>query len=119
MMNESTDPHIKTFLKVYPPDFPWGNNVPPWRIEDTIKLIGSHVHSFSEFLTQFAAPSHGNGVLKFFSNASSPTIFEWNSANGWRSDWTKWRNRLIVFAYDWSGSLFGFDSARKKSGELP
>jgi len=118
MMNQPTDSRIKTFLAAYSPDSGWEKNGPAWGVEDTAKLLGSDVRSFTGFLSQFAAPSHGNGVLKFLSRISTPSLSEWNSDKGWRSDWPQWRDRLIVFAYDWNGSQFGFDPARKANGEL-
>jgi hypothetical protein len=59
-----------------------------------------------------------NGVVKFLSQVSTPDLFQWNSADGWSSDWQQWRDRLIVFAYNWNGSLFGLDPGRKKNGNL-
>jgi hypothetical protein len=118
MMSQSMESSVKKFLAAYPPDFGWEKSAPAWGVEDTVKLLGSDLPPFTGFVSQFAAPSHGNGVLKFLSRISTPSLFEWNSDNGWWSDWRQWRNRLIVFAYDWNGSLFGLDLARKENGEL-
>ena len=118
MKNQLADSHIKRFLAAYPPDSSWEKKGPAWGIEDTVGLIGSDSSRFTEFLSQFAAPSHGNGALKFMSNISTPTVSEWNSGKGWKADWSRWRDRLVVFAYDWNGSQFGFDPARKSRDEL-
>jgi hypothetical protein len=118
MMDRPTESLVKTFLASYPPDFDWGKSEPAWEEEDTVKLLGSDSSFVTAFLSQFAAPSHGNGVLKFLSRISAPSLFEWNSDKGWRSDWPQWRDCLAVFAYDWNGSQFGFDLSRKGSGEL-
>lgn len=117
-MDRATESSVKTFLTAYPADFPWETNEPAWGVEDTIKLVGSDSPGFTGFMSQFAAPSHGNGVLKFLSRISKPSFFEWNSGGGWRSDWSQWRDRLIVFAYDWNGSLFGLDRAQMENGSL-
>jgi hypothetical protein len=116
-MNTSADSSHPIFLKAYPPDSDWGEKEPRWGVEDTVRILGTDVRSFTEFLLRFAAPSHGNGALKFLSNSSKSTIFEWNSLKGWKSDWPQWRDRLTVFAYDWNGSQFGFDSVRKRGTE--
>jgi len=118
MKNQPMESCVKTFLAAYPSDFCWGENGPAWGVEDTVKLLGCDSPPLTSFLSQFAAPSHGNGVLKFLSRISTPSLFEWNSDKDWRSDWSQWRDRLIVFAYDWNGSQFGFDPARKGNGEL-
>jgi hypothetical protein len=111
------EPWINTFLAAYPPDFSW-EHASAWGIEDTVKLLGVDSPGFTGFMSQSAAPSHGNGVIKFLSKVSTPSLFEWNSNDGWWSNWAQWRNRLIVFAYDWNGSLFGLDPGRKRNGNL-
>lgn len=118
MMNQSMESCAKTFLAAYPSDYGWEKSGPPWGVEDTVKLFGSDSPSVTAFLSQFAAPSHGNGILKFLSRISTPSLFDWNSDKGWRSDWPQWRDRLIVFAYDWNGSQFGIDPSRKGKDEL-
>jgi hypothetical protein len=118
MITQPMSSGARDFLAAYPSDFGWERNGSAWGVEDTVNLLGSDSSPFTEFMSQFAAPSHGNAVLKFFSRLSIPTLFEWNSDKGWRPDWPKWRERLVVFAYDWNGSQFGFDLARKRSGEL-
>jgi hypothetical protein len=109
---------ILKFLETYPPDFGWEKAASPWRRDCTIGLLGTELAVFTQVLAQVAAPSHGNGVFKFLSEISTPTLSEWNSREGWKSDWPQWRDRLIVFGYDWSGSLFGFDPARRSADEM-
>ena len=53
-----------------------------WSDEDAIELFGSRNQFFSGFLSEFAAPSHGKGILKFLSKTSDPNIFDWNSQKG-------------------------------------
>src|SRR5262245_13774101 len=117
-MNQSTDMYIQDFLKAYPADFGWQKSSPAWGRNDTIELFGADFAVFTEVLAKMAAPSHGNGVFKFLSAISTPTLFEWNSAEGWQGDWPQWRNRLLVFGYDWNGSLFGFDPTRRQTNEM-
>lgn len=78
-MNQPMESPVKTFLAAYPSDFGWEKNGPAWGVEDTVKLLSSDSPPFTVFLAQFAAPSHGNGVSKFLSRVSTPSLFEWNS----------------------------------------
>jgi hypothetical protein len=46
-----------------------------------------------------------------------PSLVSWNTPSGWSKEWSGWRDRLVVFGYDWLGRLLGFDRARVLDGE--
>jgi hypothetical protein len=89
-----------------------------WESADTRRLFGYQPELFTALMNSVPVTSRGNGILKFLHVQSTPSAFDWNSEAGWKSDWAKWKDRLQVFAYDWSGSQFGLDQDRRAGQEL-
>jgi hypothetical protein len=92
-----------------------------WSSENVEKLLGGRVTGFSEFLTLVAHTSYEGGLIRFLlpHHQSNPlSLYSWNSSEGWTDTWTKFKERLFVFAYDWLGRQIAFDRERIVSGEL-
>lgn len=81
------------------------------------ELLGYRLTDYTEFLTEVARSSFAGGLIRFLLPQTDPSIFSWNSPEGWVSDWKQWDGRLVVFAYDWLGRQISFDLARREDDE--
>lgn len=109
--------HFVRFLRQYPPDAGARGPASDWTTQNTVKLVGGDPRCFTEFLSGPARESFGQGVLRFLLPDSRPSLVSWNSPLGWQASWLPWKDRLVVFAYDWLGRQIGFDRQRVQSGE--
>ncbi len=76
-----------------------------WTEKETRELLGRDLPTFTTFLAERARSSVGGGVLRFLLPQTDPSLLEWNSRGGWRSDWAS-APPGVVFATDWLGRLF-------------
>ncbi len=65
-------------------------------------LISEAGHTF---LSTTAARSYGGGLLRFGADIVAPALIAWPHAG-----------RLLPFAYDWMGRVYGLDTARTVNG---
>lgn len=72
---------------------------------------------FLEFLNS-AHDSYARGAIRFLIPDSTFPLDIWTIEGGWGEDWGVWRDQYRVFAYDWHGRLFAFDTFRLR-GEEP
>jgi hypothetical protein len=92
-----------------------------WSLKSVEKLLGGQpVTGYSEFLRLAVHSSFEGGLIRFLlpGQSSLPSLSSWNSAAGWASHWSRYKKRLIVFAYDWLGRQIAFDHKRTISDEL-
>lgn len=86
---------------------------------EQIRYIGYKPNGYAEFLTNVAQSSFEKGLIRFLLPQESlfPSLYTWNSSNGWIDSWKGYQKRLFVFAYDWLGRQISFDRERIISGE--
>jgi hypothetical protein len=103
------------FASAFQPDAQAVGPFPMWSEHDTRQLLGQSVPAFTAFINRSAHSSFNSGLFRV---RRAEHLLGWNQTNGWRSDWPQCA-RLIVFASDWRGRLFGFDLHRKSDAGPP
>jgi hypothetical protein len=96
------------------------NRAAAWSDEQTEELLGCRPALFTEWQMVNGSASYAKGLIRFVmpdGTAGALSLRQWNGANGWAFSWPLYRNRLIVFAYDWLGRQIALDIARKHQGE--
>jgi len=76
-----------------------------WSPQDTKALVGRDVPLFTLFMAERSRSSFGGGLLRFLLPQTRPSITDWNSRDGWHSDWPSVPGGF-VFASDWLGRLY-------------
>ena len=107
------------FQSCYRPDVFSKGPAIDWPLKSVEELVGSQVTGYPEFLRLVAHTSFEGGLIRFLlpGGSTQPLLSDWNAPDGWASRWRGYRNRLIVFAYDWLGRQIAFDRKRTVSGE--
>ena len=77
--------------------------------QETEKILRDLPATYRTFLQRLPAVSFKGGALRVLTPATKPSIASWNSEQGWHADWPEWRNRFVVFAFDWLGNQIAFD----------
>lgn len=80
-------------------------------------MFGYEPEGYAEFVAN-GHSSYGNGLIRFLLPGLQPCLEAWNGPNGWKSEWPKHSDRLIVVAYDWMGRLYALDRKRSRGGEM-
>lgn len=88
-----------------------------WTEQDTMAITGFALPSYTKFIRQIARSSYNDNLLRFLLPNSNPSLISWNAKSGWSEHWERWRERLIVFGFDWLGRQIAFDKHRMKGGE--
>ncbi len=88
-----------------------------WSAASTRRLLGIEPEGFTQFVSTKMRRSYAGGLLRFFLPGVTPSLEEWNSEAGWKSEWDRFCGRLVVFASDWLGRQIGFDLRRVSQGE--
>lgn len=103
---------VEALNLAYAPDRGVAGPFATWSRRDTIHLFDCEPAHFTAFMSSQARASYEDGVFRILGPATDPEIFAWNGAGGWQASWAAHANKLIVFAYDWLGRLYGLDGER-------
>lgn len=76
-----------------------------WSAADTTRLVGRDLPLFTLFMSEHVRPVVADGLLRFLTPTTTPSIAALNGAEGWRSDWPSVA-KGVAFATDWLGSPF-------------
>jgi hypothetical protein len=113
----SLEEHFAPFLARFVADPGAIGPDPDWVEQDTRRLVGFRPRLYTEFISQLARNSYNQGVVRFLLPQTLPSLLNWNTPSGWQQDWVQWKDRLVVFAYDWLGRQIAFDNRRLRDGE--
>ena len=94
MMTHVLHPRLLPDIGPWPALGPWPSGF--------AALISEAGHTF---LSTTASRSYGGGLLRFGADIVAPAL------NGW-----PWAARLLPFAYDWMGRVYGLDTTRTVDG---
>ncbi len=105
-------PRVEAFNERYRPDHGASGPFLAWARKDTLRLLDYEPALFTDFMQSQARASYERGLFRVLGIRTRPSIVGWNGPEGWRADWPEHATRLVVFAYDWMGRLYGLDTSR-------
>jgi hypothetical protein len=96
---------LDAFSASLKPDPGAAGPVADWTDRDTKGLLGRDHALFTAFMRDHVHSSYENGVLRFLTPGTQPSLVTWNGKDGWHSDWPSFA-AATAFATNWMGHVF-------------
>jgi hypothetical protein len=108
-------PLLASFRETFEPDASPARQA-TWTGGDTKGLVGLEAAPFTEFMSGPVPQSVANGLLRFLTPDSHPSLTGWNGPTGWRSAWPS-LPAAAAFATDWFGRVYMLATDTTKGGQ--